>query len=206
MARILLGVTGSVAAVRTPALVQALVAAGNEVRVVATNSAEYFFDVAELRQGILTRDADEWPGARYERDQPVRHIELRRWADRLVIAPLDANTLAKLAVGLADNCLTCVWRAWDPARPVLLAPAMNTLMWQHPLTRRHLRQLAIDIADREPPPNLDEDDLVEWINTHSKRLQIVGPITKRLACGDVGPGAMAEVKEIVAAVTALAAS
>src|SRR5436189_194001 len=77
----------------------------------------------------------------WRRDDPVLHIELRRWADLFLIAPLDANTLAKLASGLADNCLTCVWRAWHPARPVVLAPAMNTLMWEHPLTRQHLRQL-----------------------------------------------------------------
>jgi phosphopantothenoylcysteine decarboxylase len=107
--------------------------------------------------------------------------------------------LAKFAAGLADNCLTCVWRAWDPQRPVLLAPAMNTLMWQHPLTRRHLRQLALDAGTGEPPA-LDEDEVVDWINGQAVRLKIVGPITKRLACGDVGPGAMAEVDQIVAAV------
>jgi phosphopantothenoylcysteine decarboxylase len=198
MAKIVLGVTGSVAAIRTPALFEAL-RAQHEVRVVLTQAAEYFFDVTAIPPAQLTRDGDEWPGERYRRDDPVQHIELRRWADVLVIAPLDANTLAKLAAGLADNCLTCVWRAWDPQRPVLLAPAMNTLMWQHPLTRRHLRQLAIDAADREPPP-LDEDELVDWINVLAPQLRIVGPITKRLACGDIGPGAMAEVEEIVKAV------
>ena len=71
---------------------------------------------------------------------------------------------------------------------------MNTMMWQHPLTRRHLRQLAIDAAGSEPP-TLGEDELVEWINAHAKKLRIVGPISKRLACGDVGPGAMAEVDQ-----------
>jgi phosphopantothenoylcysteine decarboxylase len=199
MAKIILGVTGSVAAIRTPWLSQALIDAGHEVRVVATDAAVYFFDPAELASGILIRDADEWPGAAYQRDDPVKHIDLRRWAELLVIAPLDANTLAKLAMGLSDNCLTCVWRAWDPARPVLLAPAMNTMMWQHPLTRRHLRQLASDAARTEPPA-LGEDELVDWINSHAKKLRIVGPISKRLACGDVGPGAMAEVEQIVAAV------
>jgi phosphopantothenoylcysteine decarboxylase len=199
MAKILLGVTGSVAAVRTPALVASLRTAGHDVRVVATESSLYFFDPSDLPAGILTRDADEWPHQRYQRDDPVQHIELRRWADALVIAPLDANTLAKLAAGLSDNCLTCVWRAWDPQRPVLLAPAMNTLMWQHPLTRRHLRQLAGDAIGRELPDG-DEDELVGMINALAARLRIVGPITKRLACGDVGPGAMAEVDQIVAAV------
>src|SRR5262245_20486764 len=77
-------------------------------------------------------------GASYQRDDPVLHIELRRWADLLVIAPLDANTLAKLAYGLSDNLLTCLYRAWDRRRPIVLAPAMNTFMWENPLTDRHL--------------------------------------------------------------------
>ena len=66
------------------------------------------------------------------RGDPVRHIEFRHWADLLVVAPLDANTLAKFAIGLCDNFLTCLFRAWDFAKPVILAPAMNTLMWDHP--------------------------------------------------------------------------
>jgi phosphopantothenoylcysteine decarboxylase len=191
MANVLLGVTGSVAAIRTPALYAALRKQGHAVRVVATNAALYFFDPAELdpqqarrNPAVITIDADEWPGQtagqHYRRDEPVLHIELRRWADLLMIAPLDANTLAKLAAGIADNCLTCVWRAWDVNRSLILAPAMNTLMWKHPLTARHLRQIQTDNAN----------------------VRIVGPITKGLACGDVGIGAMAEVEEIVAAVAA----
>jgi phosphopantothenoylcysteine decarboxylase len=205
MANVLLGVTGSVAAVRTPGLVTALRLFGHAVRVVATDAALYFFDPAELPAGLLVRDADEWPGERYLRDDPVLHVELRRWADLLAIAPLDANTLAKLATGLADNCLTCVWRAWDPQRPVLLAPAMNTLMWQHPLTVRHLRQLAAD-ASSVQPPTMDADGLIDWINTHARLLRVVGPVTKRLACGDVGVGAMAEVDAIAEAVGELLAA
>lgn len=199
MPKVLLGVTGSVAAVRAPLLVSELIGAGCEVRVVATDSAMYFFDPTELPPGVLIRDSDEWSGERYRRDDPVLHIELRRWAELLLIAPLDANTLAKLAAGISDNCLTCVWRAWDPKRPVLLAPAMNTLMWQHPLTVRHLRQLAVDATGREPP-TLDEDELVEWINSHAQKLRLVGPISKRLACGEIGIGAMSEVDQIIAAI------
>src|SRR5438876_246416 len=172
MANVLLGVTGSVAAVRTPALFAALARAGHAVRVVATGASLYFFDPADVGPAdakVVTVDADEWPGRdagrRYQRDDPVLHIELRRWAELFLIAPLDANTLAKLANGLADNCLTCVWRAWDPGRPVVLAPAMNTLMWQHPATARHLRQLAAD-AGAIPPTDLPLDDLADWINTH----------------------------------------
>jgi hypothetical protein len=133
MANVLLGVTGSVAAIRTPELVAALAEAGHAVRVVATEAACYFFDSAAVPN--LYRDADEWPGSRYQRGDPILHIELRRWAALLLIAPLDANTLAKLAMGLCDNCLTCVWRAWNVARPVVLAPAMNTHMWHHPAHR-----------------------------------------------------------------------
>src|SRR4051794_30985907 len=103
MARILLGVTGSVAAIRTPALFAALRDVGHDVRVVATEPALYFFDPAELGPadpggGPLFRDFDEWAGLRYQRGDPVLHIEFRRWADLLIVAPLDANTLAKFAL------------------------------------------------------------------------------------------------------------
>jgi phosphopantothenoylcysteine decarboxylase len=262
--KVLLGVTGSVAAIRTPELYQALCQAGHEVRVVATQAALYFFDPAGIGQtpeasgrvvgerGVLTPrlsqlpggshtplaipqrnpkvvilDEDEWPGRdtgrRYERDDPVLHIELRRWAELLLIAPLDANTLAKLAAGLADNCLTCVWRAWDPNRPVILAPAMNTLMWEHPLTVQHLRQIAAgqfvvsplgDLRPQPPeggttktaPEQLDLEPFMDWINQNCPRLRVVPPVSKRLACGDVGVGAMAAVPEIVNAVTEMAKS
>jgi phosphopantothenoylcysteine decarboxylase len=193
VANILLGVTGSVAAIRTPLLYEELRRAGHQVKVVATGSALYFFDPVALDPSRLVRnpavvvlDEDEWPGRsegrHWQREDPVLHIELRRWADVFAIAPLDANTLAKLANGLCDNCLTCVWRAWDPTQPVVLAPAMNTLMWEHPLTERQLRTLQADYP----------------------RLRIVAPQTKRLACGDVGVGAMAEVAEIVAVVGGMA--
>jgi phosphopantothenoylcysteine decarboxylase len=210
MANVLLGVTGSVAAVRTPTLFTELKKAGHNVRMVATSASLYFFDTAELDPAdpsrpernpeVVSLDVDEWPGrdagGRYRRDDPVLHIELRRWADLFLIAPLDANTLAKLANGLADNCLTCVWRAWDPDRPAVLVPAMNSLMWQHPLTARHLRELA-EVTARMPVPKFeDAEPLIEWVNVHARRLRIVAPVSKRLACGDVGPGAMAEVEMI----------
>jgi phosphopantothenoylcysteine decarboxylase len=213
MANILLGVTGSVAAIRTPALFAALRQRGWAVKIVATRAATYFFDpteIASLEPGrrnpnVVILDEDEWPGQstgkRYDRDDPVLHIELRRWADLFLIAPLDANTFAKLANGLCDNCLTCVWRAWDQARPVVLAPAMNTLMWQNPITRRHLRQIAADANANHIPEDLDAAATIDLINDRSKTLRIVPPQVKELACGDVGLGAMAEVADIVAAVT-----
>uniref|UniRef100_A0A8C2T4K6 Phosphopantothenoylcysteine decarboxylase n=1 Tax=Coturnix japonica TaxID=93934 RepID=A0A8C2T4K6_COTJA len=78
-----------------------------------------------------------WKG----RSDPVLHIELRRWADLMVVAPLDANTLAKLANGICDNLLTCVIRAWDLHKPLLFCPAMNTAMWEHPITAQQVEQL-----------------------------------------------------------------
>jgi phosphopantothenoylcysteine decarboxylase len=216
MAKILLGVTGSVAAIRTPALYDALKRAGHQIKVTATSASLYFFDPATLdpleptrpqrNPAVVILDEDEWPGRgagdRYQRDEPVLHIELRRWADLLLIAPLDANTLAKLANGLADNCLTCVWRAWDPARSVVLAPAMNTLMWEHPLTGRHLRQLALDAGAASVPDSVDPGTLIAWINMTCPRLRIVPPQSKRLACGDMGMGAMAGIDELITAVSA----
>jgi phosphopantothenoylcysteine decarboxylase len=217
MANVLLGVTGSVAAVRAPALYERLKRSGHQVKVVATSASLYFFDPAELdpldparperNPQVVVLNEDEWPGRatgrRYQRDDPVLHIELRRWAEVFVIAPLDANTLAKLANGLADNCLTCVWRAWEPARPVVLAPAMNTLMWEHPLTGRHLRELAAAAGAAAPPSGLDLDNLIGWMNQACPRLRVVAPQSKRLACGDVGVGGLAEVEDIVAVVESL---
>lgn len=198
MARVILGVTGSVAAVRTPALYAALRAAGHDVRVVATEPSLHFFDPAALgppdpRGGPLYRDADEWTVKGYARGDPVLHIAFRHWAELLVVAPLDANTLAKFALGLSDNFLTCLYRAWDFIRPVILAPAMNTLMWQSPVTLRHLRQLLADHAETQAPERWGVDDADQVFARCAPRLVLVPPQAKRLACGDVGIGAMAEV-------------
>ena len=199
MANILVGATGSVAAIRIPDLFASLTAEGHAVKVVATDSATYFFDPDSLGSSLI-RDSDEWPGEGYKRGDTVLHIELRKWADLFLIAPLDANTLAKLAVGLCDNCLTCVWRAWDMTRPVVLAPAMNTLMWEHPFTRRHLRSLAADAGAGHVPGHLEGLPLLAQINDRSKTLRVVPPVEKPLACGDVGMGGLAEIAEIVTAV------
>ena len=205
MPRIVLGVTGSVAALRTPELYPGLRGLGHTVRVVATEPAHHFFDPRELAAdpadplpgGPLFRDRDEWPEGRWRRDDPVLHIELRRWADLLVVAPLDANTLAKFALGLSDNFLTCIFRAWDFARPVVLAPAMNTLMWDSPVTRRHLRLLLDDRGDGGPAGTWDLDEAEAVFDRHCPAIRLVAPIAKRLACGDVGLGAMAEVSAIL---------
>jgi len=119
---------------------------------------------------------------------PVLHIDLRDWADILVICPLSAHTLAKLAHGLSDDTLSCVARAWDfghgtrPAKPVVLAPAMNTAMWEHPLTSSQLATVQTFWNVGRAPTNL---------------IRIVAPQVKPLACGEVGTGALASVDVIL---------
>ncbi|XP_040893893.1 phosphopantothenoylcysteine decarboxylase [Toxotes jaculatrix] len=170
--RVLVAVTGSVAALKLPLLVsQLLQLPGVDVRVVTTEHAKHFYDPAEVSVKIYS-DKDEWE-MWTQRSDPVLHIELRRWADLLVIAPLDANTLGKIANGICDNLLTCVVRAWDTSRPLLFCPAMNTAMWQHPITAQQVSRLK-------------EFGYVE-----------IPCIAKKLVCGDEGKGAMAEVSSIV---------
>ena len=206
MANILLGITGSVAAIRTPELFARLVELGHSVQVAATSTAFYFVSPDAFPRDALHRDEDEWPrrekGQLYHRGDPVLHIDLRRWADLLLIAPLDANTLAKLAVGLADNLLTCIWRAWDSSNPVVLAPAMNTLMWQHPLTGWHLRQL-IEMAGTKAPADASLDQLIHMLNAAPRKIWMIPPTEKQLACGDIGVGALAEIEDVVAVVREL---
>jgi phosphopantothenoylcysteine decarboxylase len=191
---------------------------GAEVKVAATEPALSFFAPEELGigngttpddplyvrgQSTLYLDRDEWPQERlFEVGAPVVHIELRRWAEALVIAPLDANTLGKMALGLCDNLLTCIYRAWDFDRPLILAPAMNTLMWEHPATKRHLQRLLEDHGGGSAPTDLDAEALCGMINHRCERLRIAGPVTKRLACGDEGIGGMAAVGDIVDAALA----
>ncbi|ROL43289.1 Phosphopantothenoylcysteine decarboxylase [Anabarilius grahami] len=137
---VLVGLTGSVAALKAPLLVtQLLEIPGVDVRVVTTDHATHFYDISEVPVCVY-RDKDEWE-IWTKRSDPVLHIELRRWADLLVIAPLDANTLGKIASGICDNLLTCVVRAWDTSRPLLFCPAMNTAMWNHPVTAQQVATL-----------------------------------------------------------------
>ncbi|CAK6950975.1 phosphopantothenoylcysteine decarboxylase [Scomber scombrus] len=170
--RVLVGVTGSVAALKLPLLVtQLLQLPGVDVRVVTTEHAKHFYNPEEVSVKIYS-DTDEWE-MWTQRSDPVLHIELRRWADLLVIAPLDANTLGKISNGICDNLLTCVVRAWDMSRPLLFCPAMNTAMWQHPITAQQVSKLK-------------EFGYVE-----------IPCIAKKLVCGDEGKGAMAEVATII---------
>ena len=147
----------------------------NWVQTVATNNVKHSDDPSDVNlNSVIYVDEDEWNYSNI--GDPILHIELRKWADLFIVAPASANTIAKLAHGLSDNLITCVARAWDFSNPILICPAMNTLMWTHPFTQQHLNVLS------------------------GIQYQIVHPVVKTLACGDVGLGAMASVGTIVAAV------
>lgn len=124
----------------------------------------------------------------WQKDDPILHIGLRKWADILVIAPLSANTLAKMATGQCDNLLTSIFRCWDRTKPVVVAPAMNTLMWEQFFTRTHLEVLRF-LCNASPVAESRIDNCY-----------VVDPIAKGLACGDVGVGAMAMIEDVVAKV------
>ncbi|KAN0074740.1 Flavoprotein [Tylopilus felleus] len=173
---VLLITTGSVASIKAPLIVRELLKYSNvKVQVVATKQSLAFYDTADVeRAGArVWTDDDEWSGT-YALGDPILHIELRRWADIVLVAPCSANTLAKIAAGLCDNLVTSLLRALAPTTPTYIFPAMNTLMYEHPLTAEHLRIVR------------------EVVKYH-----VVGPIGKGLACGDVGQGAMTEWKDIV---------
>lgn len=177
MKNIILGVTASVAAVKTTELAEQLSQFAN-VRIVITQQADYFlkaqYETLHQRNITVFRDADEWPllESHYQVGEPILHIEMRRWADAMLIAPLDANTLAKISQGLCDNLLTSIVRAWDWEKPMFLCPAMNTLMWENPPTAEQVNRVQ------------------SWGAT------IIEPVEKKLACKDIGMGGMASVEAI----------
>lgn len=173
---VLVACTGSVASLKMPLLVEQLQSLPYDldIQIVPTEHSQHFFDPKSLPVKVHY-DQDEWTTWQTRTD-PVLHIELRRWADIMVIAPLDANTMAKLCHGICDNLLTCVVRAWDMSKPLLFAPAMNTHMWNHPLTATQVASLK------------------------AFGYQEIPCIEKTLVCGDTGFGAMAEVPDIVARV------
>ncbi|KDQ15928.1 hypothetical protein BOTBODRAFT_107834 [Botryobasidium botryosum FD-172 SS1] len=173
---VLLLTTGSVASIKAPLIVAELQRYERvRVQVVATKSSLAFFSKHELLdRGVrVWTDDDEWRGWRHKGD-PILHIELRRWADLVLIAPCSANTLAKIANGLCDNLVTSLLRALAPTTPTVVFPAMNTHMYEHPLTAVHLRTITSVIG-----------------------YEVIGPIGKELACGDSGVGAMTEWRDIV---------
>ena len=169
---IIVGVSGGIAAYKTPVLVRRLRDAGAEVQVVMTENAHQFITATTLQavSGRPVRDS-LWDAAA---EAAMGHIELARWADLIIIAPTTADTLSRLAAGRADDLL-CTLRLASRA-PVLLAPAMNNVMWEHPATKRNLKRLT-------------EDGCV-----------VLGPDSGPQACGETGPGRMQEPEALFTAV------
>jgi len=172
--KIVLGISGGVAAYKAAHLARELRKRGAELRVVMTEHATHF--VAPLTFATLTQapvctslwgQTDSWS---------MEHISNARWGDMLVVAPATANIVAKFAHGIADDALTTFYLAWRG--PVLVAPAMNTAMYEHPACR------ANEAILRE------------------RGVEIVGPDTGELACGEEGAGRLADVPAIVAAIGA----
>lgn len=169
--RILLGVTGGIAAYKAPELVRALRKAGHAVRCMLTPEAEAFVSPLVLQsltgEPVRSRVLD--PGE----EGQIDHIALADWAELLVIAPATANSLARLAHGLADEMVSTV--ALATRAPLLLAPAMNVNMWHHPATRDNVATL------------------------RERGARFVGPDAGELACGWEGVGRMSDPAEIAAA-------
>lgn len=203
---ILLAASGSVATIKIPEIIKALspYSPGLSIRVILTQSAQHFLAGQAAEQPTVSSlldlpgvdavydDAAEWQEP-WRRGAGILHIELRRWADVLVVAPMSANTLAKVVNGLSDNLLTSVIRAWDTdgkvdgvRKRILVAPAMNTAMWQHPITAKQIRVLEEDWGIKEGAADTEQG----WF-------EVLRPQAKILACGDIGGGGMKEWKEIV---------
>ena len=170
--RLLLGVTGSIAAFKAADLAAHLVKEGAEVTVIMTKSAQRF--VAPLtfetlsRRPVITTLWERGPVL-----EPV-HVELADWADLLIVAPATANFIGKLAHGIADDMLSCT--AVTMITPPLIAPAMNDSMYRHPAVQANLRTL------------------------RARGCVFVGPVKGRLASGKVGMGRLADIDDILAAV------
>jgi phosphopantothenoylcysteine decarboxylase/phosphopantothenate--cysteine ligase len=172
--KILLGVTGGIAAYKTPDLVRRLRDQGAEVRVVMTGSAAKLVapTVFQAVSGNPVR-LDLWDE---QAEAAMGHIELARWADLVVIAPATAHAMAQLAAGMAGNLLSTLCLA--TTAPLVLVPAMNHSMWMHPATQANRVLLA------------------------SRGVRFVGPAAGAQACGETGPGRMVEPADVVAALVA----
>jgi phosphopantothenoylcysteine decarboxylase/phosphopantothenate--cysteine ligase len=174
---ILLGVTGGIAAYKSPELVRRLRERDAEVQVVMTAAAREFVTPTTF-QAVSGRPvrSDLWDAAA---EAAMGHIELARWAEAVLIAPASADFVARLAAGLADDLLTTLCLA--TAAPTAVAPAMNHLMWANPATRANIATLA------------------------ERGVQIYGPAEGDQACGESGPGRMLEPLELVARLESLLA-
>ncbi len=172
--RILLCVCGGIAAYKTIELVRRLREAGAEVQVAMTENAKRFVGAASLQavSGLPVRDS-LWDEAA---EAAMGHIELARWADRVLVAPATADTLSRLAQGAADDLVTTLCLA--TTAPIAVAPAMNNRMWLHPATQTNLATLK------------------------ARGVCVIGPDDGAQACGEFGPGRLREPPEIVAVLAA----
>ena len=169
--QVLLGVSGGIAAYKAAELCRSLIRCGAEVRVMMTRAATRF--VGELTFAALSGHPVATDLFDPAREAQIGHIDLADSADLMLLAPATANRMAKMAHGVADDLLSTVYLAFTG--PVLLAPAMNVNMWQHPATQENLR--------------------IMRLRKHS----IVGPEAGELACGHQGPGRMSEPDQILQA-------
>ena len=174
--RVLLAVCGGIAAYKACEVLRALQKSGCEVRVTMTEDATRFVGPVTfeaLSGAPVATSLYDYPGS------AIPHISLAEWADVAVVVPATANVLAKMACGIADDCLTTTLLAC--ACPVLVAPGMNVHMWQNPATQANVSTL------------------------RERVVRFVGPDSGRLACGEVGEGKLASVDEVVEAALALLA-
>lgn len=208
---LLLAATGSVATIKIPNIISALAPHAHKlsIRVILSSKAQNFLAGQSTEQPRISflrslpgveavyDDDAEWGPEPWRRGGDILHISLRRWADLLVIAPLSANTLAKLVHGFSDNLLTSVCRAWDTdgqvdgqgkRKLIVVAPAMNTAMWRHPVTAPQIRVLQEDWGVKRDEATGEETGWFEVLPPQSSKI---------LACGDLGSGAMLEWTEIV---------
>jgi phosphopantothenoylcysteine decarboxylase/phosphopantothenate--cysteine ligase len=169
--RVLLCVCGGIAAYKAADLVRRLRDAGAEVRVAMTGNAQRFVG-AQTFQALSGQPVRSslWDA---QAEAAMGHLELARWAQRIVIAPATANTLAKLAHGFADDLVSTLCLA--STAPLSVCPAMNHVMWKHPATQQNMAAL------------------------RTRGVQVIGPDDGPLAEGESGPGRMAEPLAIVAA-------
>jgi phosphopantothenoylcysteine decarboxylase / phosphopantothenate---cysteine ligase len=172
---IVLGITGSISAYKTPWLVRDLRRAGHDVRVVMTPNAEAF--VARLAlDAVSTHSVIVDPYDSEIQEGGSWHVHLARWADLMVIAPCSASTLAKLATGQSDNALLTVAASLPDATPLVVFPAMDTDMWEKPSTSRNIGVLTKD------------------------GVHVIEPASGDLASGLVGKGRLPELEEILAVI------
>lgn len=173
---IVLAITGSIACFKSYDVARELFKRGHKVKVVLTTGALEFIKPETFRYlGIeeVYLPQDDFKPELLSKNSTVLHIELAKWADKLIIAPLGANTLSRLALGLNNDLLVSMFLALGN-KPVLMFPAMNTQMWQHETTQKHVENLKKIL-----------------------HIDIINPISGLLACGDIGSGKFPEVASVV---------